>query len=283
MALPPSLETALGQVVAAVRTAVTFITVGLVVYVPGRYLVVPATRRVADWVDLADDMEEPLLKVTHALFAIVAFYFATTLSGLGRVFTATEALTAAATIALGFAAQDVLGNFVSGVFIVTDPKFNIGDWIRWNGEEGIIEDISFRVTRVHTFDNELITVPNGELTQTAVTNPVAKDRLRVSRTYGVAYDSDLDLARSILVEEAKRIENVVERPPPTVSVTTLADSVIEVTTRFWLADPARTDFVRVHSEFNQAVLDRFAAAGIEMPYPQQEISGDIGVRRDPAE
>jgi len=63
--------------------------------------------------------------------------------------------------ALGFAAQDVIGNLVSGAFIVTDPKFNIGDWIRWNEREGVIDDISFRATRVRTFDNEIITVPNS--------------------------------------------------------------------------------------------------------------------------
>ncbi|MFB6069431.1 MAG: mechanosensitive ion channel family protein [Halanaeroarchaeum sp.] len=283
MPLPPPVDTALGQILAAVRTAAVFAVVGFLVYAPGRYLLLPGVRGVADRAGIDPDVEEPLLKVLHASIGIVAFYFATTLSGLGGVFTATEALTAAATIALGFAAQDVLGNFVSGVFIVTDPRFNIGDWIQWDDREGIIEDISFRVTRVHTFDNELITVPNGELTQTAVVNPVAKDRLRVSQTYGIAYDADLDLAREILVAEAASLDNVVNRPPPTASVSALGDSAIEITARFWMTDPERTDFIRLRSEYNQAVLRRFDDAGIEMPYPTRAITGDIDLGGGPLE
>lgn len=280
MAIPPALDAALEQLLAAARIVVAFLAIVLVVYLPGRYLVVPTLQTFADWRDLNEDLRSPLLKVSQAIVFLVAFYLALSLSGMGRVFTATEAITAGITIALGFAAKDVLGNFVSGVFIVTDPQFNIGDWIQWDGKEGIVEDISFRVTRVHTFDNELITVPNAELTTNAVVNPVAKDRLRVSLVYGVAYESDIALARNLLVEEARAIENVVERPPPSAEVTELGDSAVMITARFWITEPEHTDFVRIRSRYHRSVLERFDAAGIEMPYPREEISGHIAVSED---
>ncbi|MFB6159562.1 MAG: mechanosensitive ion channel domain-containing protein, partial [Haloferacaceae archaeon] len=73
--------------------------------------------------------------------------------------------------------QDVIANFVAGVFIFTDRPFRIGDWIEWDGYSGIVEDISLRVTRVRTFDNELLTVPNSNLTDGVIKNPVAKEQL----------------------------------------------------------------------------------------------------------
>lgn len=115
------------------------------------------------------------------------------------------------------------------------------------------------------------------MTDTAVVNPVAKDRLRLSLSYGIDYDADLAIAREILIQAARAIENVVERPPPTAEITELGDSAVEVTTRFWLAEPARTDFVRVRSAFHRAILERFEEAGIEMPYPHQELSGELEV------
>lgn len=263
--------------------AVVFVVVAAIIYVPGRYLVVPLTRRLLDWVDVTDTWELPFLKLEHAAFAVLAVFAAANLSGLANYLQTTEALVAGVTVALGFAAQDVLGNLVSGVFIVADPEFDIGDWIVWNDKEGIIEDISFRVTRIHTFDNELISVPNGELTKNAVVNPVAKDTLRVRYTFCIGYDSDLERAKAILVETARDRNTILDRPSPTVRVMELADSCIELEARFWIDRPARTDFVRIRSEYVQAVRDRFDAAGIDMPYPTRELRGSLTTRSIPTE
>jgi len=255
-----------------------FVASLLVIYLPARVLVVPLVARVLDAVDLDETLRLPFEKVLHASFALFAVFVAITLSGLATFLTATEALTAAATIALGFAAQDVLGNFVSGVFIVLDPKFNIGDWIQWGDREGIVEDISFRVTRVHTFDNELVTVPNAKLTDSTIVNPVAKERLRVNVDFGIGYEDDVDRARDLILDEASRHPEVLDRPGPTVRIHRLGDSAVLLRVRFWIAHPARLDFVRVRSEFTQAVKERFDAEGVEMPYPYRQLTGDIETR-----
>lgn len=254
---------------------VVFLAIAAVIYVPARYVVVPATRRALDWAAVSDTWQLPFLKLEHAAFGILAVFAATNLSGFSQFLQTTEALVAGITVAVGFASRDVLGNLVSGVFIVVDPEFEIGDWIAWNDKEGIIEDISFRVTRVHTFDNELISVPNAELTKNAVVNPVAKDTLRVRNTFCVGYDADLDRAKTIVVEAARERDSILDRPAPSVRLMELADSCIELEARFWIENPARTDFVRIRSEYVQDVRDRFDRADIDMPYPTREITGSL--------
>jgi small-conductance mechanosensitive channel len=275
------------QIWNVVGSVFAFFVGGAIVYLPGRYLVVPGARRLLDWYGLEANIELPFLKILEAAFAVAGAFVGISLSGLGQFLTASEAIGAAATIAFGFAAQDVLSNLVSGAFIVLDPKFNIGDWIEWDDNEGIVEDISFRVTRIHTFDNELITVPNAKLAQAAIRNPVAKDRRRISYEFGIGYDDDIDRATAILVEEAGRNPNILDRPRPTVVISELAESYVGLTARFWIDQPQRTDFLRIRTTYVQAVKERFDAEGIEMPYPYRQLTGTVGTRvveaEDPAE
>lgn len=255
-----------------------FVVTAVFIYLPGRYVLLPATKWVLDAAGTSDTFELPFLKVFHAAITVFALFNAAVASDFTSFLKATEAIVAGATIAIGFASKDVLGNFVSGIFIVVDPKFNIGDWIRWNGKEGVIEDISFRVTRVHTFNNELISVPNSELTANAVTNPVAKEHLRVTYVFGVSYDCDLEEAKSIVVEEAMNHPEVLDRPRASVFLQELGPSAVLLESRFWIRHPARTDLTRVRSEYIQSVKERLDAAGIEMPYPSQQITGSLEVR-----
>jgi len=276
--LQTSPDALLSQLAGLAADAGVFAVSLLVIYLPARLVVVPLAARLLDAANVDETFRLPFEKVLHASFALFALFVAITLSGLATFLTATEAITAAATIALGFAAQDVLGNFVSGVFIVLDPKFNIGDWIQWDDREGIVEDISFRVTRVHTFDNELVTVPNAKLTDSTIINPVAKERLRVKVDFGIGYEDGVDRARELLLEEARRHPEILDRPGATVRIHRLGDSAVVLRVRFWIANPARLDFVRVRSEYTQAVKERFDAEGIEMPYPYRQLTGEIETR-----
>jgi len=267
-----------------------FLIVTLVIYGLGRFLFVPGVRRAVEFVGVEETLALTAVRLTNAAFAVFAVYVAVTLSGLARTPTVTAAFAAAATLALGFAAQDVLGNLVSGAFIVVDPKFKVGDWIQWKDREGVIEDISFRVTRVHTFDNELVTVPNSELTSNAVTNPVAKKHLRERVEIGIGYEDDIGEASEILRSVADDNPAILQRPRANVQVTELAPSYVELTVRFWIGEPARTDFVVTRSEYISEAKERLEAADIELPYPYRQLTGEVGTfeagpagksRRDP--
>jgi len=173
--------------------------------------------------------------------------------------------------------QDVIANFVAGIFIFTDKPFRIGDWIEWDGHSGIVEDISLRVTRVRTFDNELLTVPNSTLTDGVIKNPVAKDQLRLQFLFGIGYDDDIDQATDIILEEAENHEDILEDPAPSVRLTELGDSSVGLKSRIWIANPSRGDFVKTRGEYVQAVKERFDHAGIDIPYPNRELSGGLEV------
>jgi len=173
--------------------------------------------------------------------------------------------------------QDVIANFVAGVFIFTDKPFRIGDWIEWDGNSGVVEDISLRVTRVRTFDNELLTVPNSQLTDGVIKNPVAKDKLRLKFLFGIGYDDDIDKATEIIIEEAEKHEGILDDPEPSVRLTELGDSSVGLQSRIWISNPGRADFVKTRGEYVTAVKERFDEEDINIPYPNRTIGGGLAL------
>ena len=266
VALP---EAAVADALALLSQAVRFVLAFAFVYALGRFLVEPAVDRALAFRRVQQTLRAALERIVHVAVVFVAIAIAFNAAGFGSVFTATAQLAAALTIAVGFATRDVASNLVSGAFIVADPRLNVGDWIEWKDNSGVIEDISFRVTRVRTFDNELISVPNAELATNAVTNPVARSTLRIAHVFYVADDTDIARVRSILLEEARTHEAIIDNPEPTVRVTEVNDGRIGVQARVWIANPDRSDFMLVRSEYLTRVAERFDEAGVELPPLQQ--------------
>ena len=163
------------------------------------------------------------------------------------------------------------------MFIIQDEPFAVGDWIEWNGNEGVVREIQLRVTKLDTFDNEVVTVPNGDLANAAVINNVANDRRRVSVGFGIGYDDDIQQARGAIIDEGSRIDGVLPEPAPTAPVTELGDSAVVLSGRLWI-DPDDSSYGVIRAEFVEAVKERFDAEEIDMPYPNTELSGGVEVR-----
>jgi len=259
----------------AIGSVVTFVLVLVAVYLIGKAVVVPLVDRALRGRDLDGHARKPLLKVTSILVVFVAIAIAFGMAGFGSFLTALATIGAAATLAIGFAMQDILQNFVAGVFIFTDKPFRIGDWIEWDGNSGIVEDISLRVTRVRTFDNELLTVPNSQLTDDVVKNLVAKEQLRLKFLFGIGYDDDIDKATEIIIEEAENHPEILDDPEPSVRLTELGDSSVGLQSRVWIDDPSRADFVKTRGEYVTSVKERFDAEGINIPYPNRTLGGGL--------
>ncbi len=263
----------------AVTQAIYFVVSFVVLYLLGRIFVIPVVKRLLDRQGYDESVKIPLTKVTQfvVLFAAVGIAFA--LADYGNILTALATIAAAATLAVGFALQDIIANFVAGVFIFTDKPFKIGDWIEWDGDSysGIVEDIDLRVTRIRTFDNELLTVPNSVLTDGVIKNPVAKDKLRVQFLFGIGYDDDIHRATEIILEEAQKHDEILDDPEPSVRLTELGDSSVGLKSRFWISDPKRSDFVKTRGEYVTAVKERFDAEGIDIPYPYRNLAGGIEI------
>jgi len=233
-------------------------------YAVGRWVLEPLVERALE-ARINRTAANALVKAVHVGVLVVALRLGLDAADYGYLLSIPPTVVAALTVAAGFASRDIASNLVSGVFIVTDPEFNIGDWIRWQDKEGVIEDISFRVTRIRTFDNELLTVPNSQLATSAVVNAVAKSPRRVSYTFHVGDDADLGRAAELLVAEAERHEDVLDRPTPSARVVELGGGRAGLQARFWIDRPSREAFVRIRSEYLRRVNVRFAAEGIDLP------------------
>jgi small-conductance mechanosensitive channel len=271
----PFVEELVPQYALAITQLLYFVVAFLGVYLLGRVVVRPLFNRVLRRRDVGQHARRPLKRAVNAAVVIVAVGVAFGFAGYGNFLTALATVAAAATLAVGFAMQDVIANFVAGVFIYTDKPFRIGDWIEWDDNAGIVEDVDLRVTRVRTFDNELLTVPNSVLTQGVIKNPVAKDKLRRQFLFGVGYDDDVDEATEIIVEEAEAHDDIMNEPGVSVRLTELGDSYVGLKSRFWIANPSRSDFVKVRGEYVQAVKERFDEAGIDIPYPTRTLDGEV--------
>ena len=263
------------QTANAVGSAITFVVSFVVLYALGRIVISPVVGRFLSARDLDEHARRPLRKLLNFLIGFGALGIAFAFADYGNILTSIATVAAAATLAIGFAMQDVIKNFVAGIFIYTDRPFRIGDWIEWDGHAGVVEDISLRVSRVRTFDNELLTVPNSNLTDGVIKNPVAKEQLRLKFLFGIGYDDDIDRATEIIVEEAADHPDILDDPQPSVRLTELGDSSVGLQSRIWIADPSRADFVKTRGEYVSAVKERFDEEGINIPYPNRTIGGGI--------
>lgn len=281
MALPPQLSALAAKYAAIGGRVAEFVGVTLVAYLLGRFVLLPVVTWVFASREFEPTLERAIEKVLRGAVAVGAVAIGFGAAGFVGVLGGGALIVAALTLAVGFAAQDVLSNFVAGVFIVQDRNFNIGDWIEWEGQAGFIHDIGFRATRIRTFDNETVTVPNTELATTAVTNRTSNDRLRVSYAFGVGYGDDLDRATEILLSAAERDE-ILADPEPSVRVTELDDAAVLLQARFWIADPDREDFSAIRSAYIRDVKDRCERAGIDLSTTSKhELSGAVAVDEEP--
>ncbi|WP_242406188.1 mechanosensitive ion channel family protein [Halostagnicola larsenii] len=254
---------------------IRFVIAFLAVYFVGRAVVVPLVNRAMTRRDLDAHARKPLTLITQFGIIFVAIAIAFGFGGYGNFLVSMAGIAAAGTLAIGLAAQNVISNFVSGVFIYTDKPFKIGDWIEWDDYAGTVEDISLRVTRVRTFDNELLTVPNSELTNGVLKNPVESDKLRLKFVFGIGYDDDIEQASEIIVDEARNHPDILDDPAPSVRLTELGSSDVGLQSRIWIADPGRADFVRIRGEYVTSVKQRFDEEGVDIPYPVRTLEGGL--------
>jgi len=259
----------------SIASAVVFVVAFVLVYIIGKAIVLPIVDRSLKSRDLDTHARRPLKKVVSIGVVFVAISVAFGMAEYGNFLQSLATIAAAATLAIGFAMQDVIKNFVAGVFIYTDKPFRIGDWIEWDGNSGVVEDISLRVSRVRTFDNELLTVPNSNLTDGVIKNPVAKEQLRLKFMFGIGYDDDIDKATEIILEEAQNHPEIMDDPEPSVRLVELGDSSVGLQSRIWIKDPNRADFVKTRAEYVKTVKERFDAEDINIPYPNRTIGGGL--------
>ncbi len=175
-------------------------------------------------------------------------------------------------IAIGFASKDTLSNLFSGVFILADAPYKIGDYIVLDsGERGEVTDIGIRSTRILTRDDVEVTIPNAIMGNTRIINesggPDTKYRIRLK--VGVAYGSDIDHVRATLMRIALENTSVCENPQPRVRFRNFGNSSLDFELLSWVNEPVMRG--QVLDELNSEVYRQFQKNNIEIPFAQQDI------------
>jgi small conductance mechanosensitive channel len=220
---------------------------------------------------------------TYLRVAVIGFAILTGIiaAGYGRVLTESAVIIAAITFALGIAGQQVFGSLISGMFLIGDPDFNVGDWIEWSGGQGTIEAVDFRVTRVRTPDNETISVPNTELTSNEIVRPYGRNRYRITEQIYVDYSEDTERALMEVQQIATDQEPALEEPAPNTRILELGENAITIQAAFWIGDPMNQEILTVRSDFRRAVKRQFDEENITLAPPSSQLlSGDITVTEE---
>jgi small conductance mechanosensitive channel len=262
-----------------------FVAAFLVVYFVGRVFVAPTIGRVVRQRNPDNPtIQDAIKRYLQLLIVLVAIAFGLSASGYGQVLTNSALIIAAATLAVGVAGQEVIGAVVSGLFLVANSNFNVGDWIAWGDREGVVEAISFRTTTIRTANNETVTVPNTELTTNSIVRPYGREEYRVAEEVGVSYDDDLSVAMTELRKAAESHPAILGDPEPRVYLTEFGGDEVVLQIQYWVRNPTRRDTMRVRSELSLAIKSRLDAAGITLsPVSARELSGDLRVEESTPE
>jgi len=190
------------------------------------------------------------------------------LSTLGVNVGALLALIGGGAFILGFALQDTLANFANGIMLMIYQPFDVGDAVDVAGVSGSVDSVSLVNTTIRSWDNQVILVPNKLVWGQVITNITGSDKRRVDMTFGISYDDDVDKAQEILEKIVRDHELVLDDPEPVIRMHELADSSVNFVVRPW----AKTsDYWSLYWDVTKQVKKEFDAAGISIPYPQQDV------------
>jgi len=174
-------------------------------------------------------------------------------------------------IAVALAIQPVLSNIFSGVAMILDKSIGVGDWVVLeDGTWGVIEKIGIRSTRIKSFDNEMIIMPNTKLAESKIQNVSQPEPMaRVVVPFGVAYGSDIEKVKKLIMSELKKIENVMKDPGPVVRFLEMGDSSLNFKAYFYV----KSFDVRMGAtdEANTRIYNALNKAKISIPFPQMDV------------
>ncbi|MFT4184938.1 MAG: mechanosensitive ion channel family protein [Rhizobium sp.] len=199
-----------------------------------------------------------------ALAAIIA------ISAAGIDLSSLALVASALSVGIGFGLQNIVSNFVSGLILLVERPFKVGDWIVSGTSEGIVKRISVRATEIETFRKQSIIVPNSELINASLGNWTHRNRLARSEIpVSVSFESDPQKVMEILLELVRGVPKVLRNPEPHVEFLRFGPSSLDFEMRFYLSD--LSDGMEIRNNLRIDILRRFREEGISIPYPHQEL------------
>jgi len=245
------------------------IVFALAIFIIGRLiarLILKIISRVMTRAKLDDMLVSFLGNILYGL--LMAIIVMASLEQLGVKTTSALAILGAAGLAVGLALQNSLANFAAGVMLIIFRPFKIGDFIEAGGTTGVVESITLFSTIMRTGDNREVIVPNGQIYGGTIVNFSARDTRRIDMTFSIGYGDDMRLARAIIEDVIKADERILTDPEPTIMVVELGASSVDFAVRPWVNSG---DYWVVRAFLLEEIKTRFDAAGVSIPFPQQDV------------
>ncbi len=192
------------------------------------------------------------------------------ISALGIDLSNIALIAGALSVGIGFGLQAIVSNFVSGIILLIERPIKVGDWVLVGGNEGLVKRITVRSTELTTFQRASVIIPNSEFISTAVINWTHKDTYgRIEVPVGVAYGSDVEKVREVLLACANHHEKVLTSPEPQVLFMNFGNSSLDFELRCFTNEVSYR--LIISSDLRFAIDKAFREAGIEIPFPQHVI------------
>jgi small conductance mechanosensitive channel len=210
-----------------------------------------------------------VMLISRATFyLILIIFFVSSLQHLGFNLSVLLGAAGVFTVAVSFASQTAASNLISGIFLLFERPFKIGDGIIVNNITGIVDSIDLLSTKLRTSDNKLVRIPNETLIKSSITNLNYFKTQRIDLIIGIAYNSNLNAVKSVLFSIAQDCEHVLKDPPASVIINNFADSAIELKFMVWVKTH---DVSMVKNQLQENIKQQFDIAHIELPFPQVTI------------
>ena len=171
--------------------------------------------------------------------------------------------------ALALALRDSLSNVAGGLILLVTKPFSAGDEIQIGDLVGVVDSIDLLTTRMHSYDNKVIIIPNGKITNSIVINATRNDMRRVDTVLSVSYDADIELTKKTILEVIRKNPTMVMDPEPFIQLTEHGENGLIYKVGVWCRTEDRFDAQR---ELHEQVKNAFDKAGIDIPYPHMDVT-----------
>ena len=211
---------------------------------------------------------DPPLSVTNLLVQLIRWtiILAGTITALQRFFDVTAFLAGLGIIGftVGFALQDVMKNFTAGVILLIQKPFSVGEVIGVKEFDGTVLEINLRTTEMKALDGRLVSVPNADVLSNPIVNYTRAERRRVDVSVGVAYDANIELVRSLVLDTIQNVPGFVKEPAPMVGFSNFGDVAMGLNANFWI-DAQMTNTVAAKDSALSMIKNIFDKKGISIP------------------
>lgn len=244
----------------------------IVVFIVGRKLI----KVLKKWINTSKKLDNLDIGVrsfaaSFASISLTVILLITVAMILGIPTTSFITALASCGVAIGLALQGSLSNLAGGIMILIFKPFKVGDYIKTTDAEGNVSNITVMYTILRTYDNKIITIPNGSLTNNVIENYTDQENRRVDLIFTTDYNCDIDEVKTILINAVNSHKLVLKDPEPFARLSAHGDSALEFTVRAWCKTE---DYWDVRFDLLEKIKKEFDKNNISIPYPQLDVHLD---------